>query len=207
MVKSGNGFTGGMDSESNECSFKINGNGFGNKENGNGIALGENGNGAVVDEESDVESKIYLKSIFTTLMSASQDDVSNVIQKLKGRLVAENKVKEKIYAIYQNTNRSIYIKLFKKIYQIRSLTDKERLVLMLEQQYPGDVGVISAFFFNYVTLSPGEALYLGANEPHAYLYGECIECMATSDNVVRAGLTPKFRDVQALCSMLTYKQV
>ncbi|RVW84573.1 Mannose-6-phosphate isomerase 1 [Vitis vinifera] len=90
--------------------------------------------------------------------------------------------------------------------KVRQLTDKEQLVLRLEKQYPGDVGVISAFFFNYVKLNPGEALYLGANEPHAYLYGECIECMATSDNVVRAGLTPKHRDVQTLCSMLTYKQ-
>jgi mannose-6-phosphate isomerase len=58
-----------------------------------------------------------------------------------------------------------------------------------------------------VKLSPGEAIYIGANEPHAYLSGECIECMATSDNVVRAGLTPKYRDVQTLCSVLTYKQV
>lgn len=92
-------------------------------------------------------------------------------------------------------------------YQVRALTEKEQLALRLEKQYPADVGVISSFFFNYVKLKPGEALYLGANEPHAYLYGECIECMATSDNVVRAGLTPKFRDVQTLCSMLTYKQV
>lgn len=29
--------------------------------------------------------------------------------------------------------------------------------------------------------------------------------MACSDNVVRAGLTPKFKDVETLCSMLTYK--
>ena len=36
-------------------------------------------------------------------------------------------------------------------------------------------------------LQPGEALYLGANEPHAYIAGECAEAMATSDNVVRAG--------------------
>jgi mannose-6-phosphate isomerase class I len=91
--------------------------------------------------------------------------------------------------------------------QIRTLTDKEQLVLSLERQYQDDVGVIAALFFNYVKLSPGEALYIGANEPHAYLSGECIECMATSDNVVRAGLTPKYRDVQTLCSMLTYKQV
>ena len=31
-----------------------------------------------------------------------------------------------------------------------------------------------------------------------------MECMATSDNVVRAGLTPKLRDVPTLTSMLTY---
>lgn len=93
------------------------------------------------------------------------------------------------------------------LFQIRTLTEKEHLVLSLERQYPEDVGVLSALFFNYVKLSPGEALYIGANEPHAYLSGECIECMATSDNVVRAGLTPKYRDVQTLCSMLTYKHV
>jgi mannose-6-phosphate isomerase len=91
--------------------------------------------------------------------------------------------------------------------QIRTLTDKEQLVLSLERQYQDDVGVLAALFFNYVKLSPGEALYIGANEPHAYLSGECIEIMATSDNVVRAGLTPKYIDVQTLCSMLTYKQV
>lgn len=34
---------------------------------------------------------------------------------------------------------------------------------------------------------------------------DCIECMACSDNVVRAGLTPKYKDVKTLCSMLTYK--
>lgn len=92
-------------------------------------------------------------------------------------------------------------------YQVRQLTEKEQLVLRLEEQYAADIGVISAFFLNYVKLNPNEALYLGANEPHAYLSGECVECMATSDNVVRAGLTPKHRDVQTLCSMLTYKQV
>ena len=87
------------------------------------------------------------------------------------------------------------------------MTDKEQLVVRLEAQYPSDVGVLASFLFNYVKLNPGEALYLGANELHAYLQGECIECMATSDNVVRAGLTSKNLDVEILCSMLTYKQV
>lgn len=80
-------------------------------------------------------------------------------------------------------------------------------MLRLEGQYPADVGVIASLFLNYVKLNHGEALYLGANEPHAYICGECIECMATSDNVVRAGLTPKHRDIQTLLSMLTYQHV
>ncbi|MGH0150178.1 UNVERIFIED_CONTAM: hypothetical protein FKN15_022376 [Acipenser sinensis] len=55
-----------------------------------------------------------------------------------------------------------------------------------------------------VKLEPGEAMFLGANEPHAYLLGDCIECMACSDNTVRAGLTPKYIDVNTLCEMLSY---
>lgn len=74
----------------------------------------------------------------------------------------------------------------------------------LNSQYPNDVGVFCVFFLNHFTLKSGEAVFLAANEPHAYLSGSCIECMATSDNVVRAGLTPKHRDVDVLCSMLTY---
>ena len=30
--------------------------------------------------------------------------------------------------------------------------------------------------------------------------------MAASDNVIRAGLTPKFKDTEVLCSSLTYEQ-
>jgi len=48
-------------------------------------------------------------------------------------------------------------------------------------------------------------VYLAANEPHAYLAGEIVEVMASSDNVVRAGLTPKFKHADVLCSSLTYK--
>lgn len=80
----------------------------------------------------------------------------------------------------------------------------ERLFFRLNTEYPDDIGCFCVFVLNYVTMKPGECIFMGANEPHAYLRGECIECMALSDNVVRAGLTPKFRDVKTLCGMLTY---
>ncbi|XP_018621208.2 mannose-6-phosphate isomerase [Scleropages formosus] len=78
------------------------------------------------------------------------------------------------------------------------------LLLRLHSQFPGDIGCFSIYFLNRVTLEPGEAMFLGANEPHAYLFGDCVECMACSDNTVRAGLTPKFIDVHTLCEMLNY---
>ncbi|KAA0149291.1 hypothetical protein FNF31_07251 [Cafeteria roenbergensis] len=79
------------------------------------------------------------------------------------------------------------------------------LILRLAEKYPGDIGLFAPFWLNVVTLAPGSAIFLGAGEPHAYLSGDCVECMATSDNVVRAGLTPKLKDVPTLVSMLTYK--
>uniref|UniRef100_A0A7S1KLP5 mannose-6-phosphate isomerase n=1 Tax=Percolomonas cosmopolitus TaxID=63605 RepID=A0A7S1KLP5_9EUKA len=82
---------------------------------------------------------------------------------------------------------------------------EEELLMRLNGLYPNDVGVFCPYFMNYVILKPGECAYLAPNEPHSYLYGDCIECMACSDNVVRAGLTPKFRDVDTLVEMLSYK--
>jgi mannose-6-phosphate isomerase len=83
---------------------------------------------------------------------------------------------------------------------------RAELLLRLHAAYPGDVGVLCSLLLNYTTLRPGEGVFLGANEPHAYLLGDCIECMACSDNVVRAGLTPKFKDKETLVDMLTYNR-
>ncbi|CAN6382081.1 unnamed protein product [Urochloa humidicola] len=142
----------------------------------------DNSNMLKTVNEYDGDDKVQscLRSAFSKLMTASKDKVSEATKRLICRLKVESKV--------------------------RTLTEKENLVLSLDKQYKEDVGILAALFLNYVKLNPGEALYIDANEPHAYLSGECIECMATSDNVVRAGLTLKYRDVQTLCSMLTYKQ-
>lgn len=85
-------------------------------------------------------------------------------------------------------------------------TPHDEWFLELARQYPGDRGAVSLYFLNLVHLQPGEALFLAADEPHAYLRGAIIECMASSDNVVRAGLTPKFIDIDTLLTMLTYRQ-
>lgn len=78
------------------------------------------------------------------------------------------------------------------------------LVARLNGQFGTDIGLFVLFFLNFVTLEPGEALFLVADDIHAYVSGDIIECMAASDNVVRAGLTPKFKDTSTLVDMLTY---
>ncbi|MFJ4412567.1 mannose-6-phosphate isomerase, class I [Streptomyces sp. NPDC088910] len=71
--------------------------------------------------------------------------------------------------------------------------------------FPGDRGVIAAMLLNYVRLQPGEALYLGAGVPHAYLDGLGVEIMANSDNVLRCGLTPKHIDVPELLRVVRFE--
>jgi mannose-6-phosphate isomerase len=61
-----------------------------------------------------------------------------------------------------------------------------------------DRGIFSIYFFNILHLHQGEAIYQGSGVPHAYLEGQNIELMSNSDNVLRAGLTPKHIDVQEL---------
>ncbi|WP_101258604.1 mannose-6-phosphate isomerase, class I [Streptomyces barkulensis] len=71
--------------------------------------------------------------------------------------------------------------------------------------YPGDPGVLAAMLLNVVHLEPGEALYLGAGVPHAYLGGLGVELMANSDNVLRCGLTPKHVDVPELLRVVRFE--
>jgi len=67
--------------------------------------------------------------------------------------------------------------------------------------HPGDLGIVASLLLRYVVLRPGEAIFLPAGGPHAYLRGTGVELLANSDNVVRAGLTPKHIDVPELLKL------
>ncbi|MFF9408649.1 mannose-6-phosphate isomerase, class I [Streptomyces anandii] len=75
----------------------------------------------------------------------------------------------------------------------------------IARHYPGDPGVLAAMLLNHVRLQPGEALFLGAGIPHAYLDGLGVEIMANSDNVLRCGLTPKHVDVPELLRVVRFE--
>ncbi|MFD8895763.1 mannose-6-phosphate isomerase, class I [Streptomyces sp. NPDC059566] len=75
----------------------------------------------------------------------------------------------------------------------------------LVHHFPGDPGVIAAMLLNHVRLQPGEAMFLGAGVPHAYIDGLGVELLANSDNVLRAGLTPKHVDVAELLRIAKFE--
>ncbi|MDY0925662.1 mannose-6-phosphate isomerase [Enterobacter sp. CFBP8995] len=75
----------------------------------------------------------------------------------------------------------------------------------IASDYPDDSGLFSPLLLNVITLQPGEAMFLFAETPHAYLKGVALEVMANSDNVLRAGLTPKFIDIPELLANLKFQ--
>ncbi|MBO4207563.1 mannose-6-phosphate isomerase, class I [Micromonospora echinofusca] len=75
----------------------------------------------------------------------------------------------------------------------------------LAGRYPGDPGVLVALLLNHVRLAEGEAIWMPAGNLHAYLHGAGVEIMASSDNVLRGGLTPKQVDVPELLRVLRFE--
>jgi len=80
----------------------------------------------------------------------------------------------------------------------------DRTVVLLARAHPGDPGVVTSLLLNPVTLQPGDAMFVPAGGVHAYLHGLGIEIMASSDNVLRAGLTSKHVDVDELLRNVDY---
>uniref|UniRef100_A0A0N5AKN8 mannose-6-phosphate isomerase n=1 Tax=Syphacia muris TaxID=451379 RepID=A0A0N5AKN8_9BILA len=147
-----------------------------------------------VDElkNSDEETrKSALKRLFKMYMTAAPEEVLNacaaMTKRIKKRFITQEKSEESHHLFTEN--------LCSKL---------DNLIIRLNTEFPGDVGVFAPLLLNYYSLKSGESVFLGSNIPHAYLNGDCIECMACSDNTIRAGLTPKFKDVDTLCSDLNY---
>ena len=86
-----------------------------------------------------------------------------------------------------------YEKIIKLMLEDKSTT-KDSLVQKLYDNFGLDSGILIAIFMNHFHKKKGEAYFIDANIPHAYIYGDCLELMACSDNVIRLGLTPKLID-------------
>lgn len=80
---------------------------------------------------------------------------------------------------------------------------------LIDQYGTTDNGsLVALVLMNYLTFEPGEAIWIPADGIHAYLYGDIVECMARSDNVLNTGFCPQAdrNSVETFVQALTFKQ-
>ncbi|HDG1683663.1 mannose-6-phosphate isomerase, class I [Enterobacter sp. Tr-810] len=85
-------------------------------------------------------------------------------------------------------------------------THLQSFITRLMRDYPGDIGILAPLFLHCITLAPGEAMFLRAGTLHAYVHGTAVEVMACSDNVLRAGLTPKKINLPELVKCTVFRE-
>ena len=134
----------------------------------------------------ETKAKVWLKKSYTALMQSTPDRLKEAAQ------VHLSEIERR-----RDLNKMNYM----------SEPDKADSLFALLAKHYGlqDPGIFCVYFLNYVELKPGEALFLGANNPHSYIHGVILECMAASDNVVRAGLSSKYCDIPTLLEMVHYR--
>ena len=86
-----------------------------------------------------------------------------------------------------------------------ALTGPVRWVHRLADLFPGDPGVLAPLLLELVRLEPGDGLFVAAGVLHSYLHGAGVEVQATSDNVLRGGLTGKHVDVPELLRTVRFE--
>ncbi|KAI2733081.1 hypothetical protein CBS147332_96 [Penicillium roqueforti] len=136
------------------------------------------------------KNKEALRSLFTTLMESSSEKIETACKNL---ISAADNSPDSFATLAGDVETNP-----------TNPAELAALAKRLNGQFPNDIGLFVFFFLNFVKLQPGEGMFLKADDIHAYISGDVIECMASSDNVVRAGFTPKFKDVDTLTQMLTY---
>lgn len=135
---------------------------------------------------------------FNGLQPLSEDVKKTFVKKIFTQLIKKSISDEKALA---STIQTLFIRLTKK----KNQTEMEELFIELFAKYKNDIGLLIIFFLNLVHLKRGEAIFTKPGIPHAYLKGNILECMSNSDNVVRAGLTQKYKDLTTLLNVLTFE--
>ena len=132
----------------------------------------------IIETENLLEAEIYVRDLYGSIMSKAEEreTLSKCIELIIERLRGKD-----------------------------TLTSEEIQFVNQYNLYGADVGLFSLLFFNIIELKPRQGIFTGAGVPHAYIKGNIVECMANSDNVVRAGLTNKFKDVKTLLEIIKYE--
>lgn len=105
------------------------------------------------DQSAEQANKKALQSAFASLMESKPEDV----EKHAPELIKQAKEQGDKFAGSGGPSNTG-----------KELAD---LMIRLDGQFPGDIGLFVTFFLNYVKLEVGEAMFLKADDIHAYLSG------------------------------------
>jgi mannose-6-phosphate isomerase len=133
--------------------------------------------------------------LIKSLIESDCFDYTSELYKVSNKLLNDQEgktYKEFFIALADISNQECEVILDKIINKLD--TGLVGFINMLLGKFGKDKGILFAIFMNYFEMNSGNAIFIPPNMPHAYISGDCIECMANSDNVIRVGLTPKFVD-------------
>lgn len=154
--------------------------------------------GLIEDQEAQVVMKIYPE--LGTVLSYDPDLRPSAEALFKKLLQTAEQDPARIVGAIEK----IHQRLLRKPTFLR--LRKEKTFLDYVGQYPGDVGLLTIFLLKLQTFARNQAIFTPPDIPHAYVRGNIIECMASSDNVVRVGLTNKYKDIRSLLKILDARQ-
>lgn len=134
-------------------------------------------------------------------------DLRSTVQMLEGwpDAVGVHGVVHGLLGMSDGEREDVMGKVTKALTRVASRGEDFAFALEMTRKYPGDVGALLTLLLNRVTLEPGQGLFLPAGNIHAYLKGVGVEVMASSDNVLRGGLTPKHVDTPELLATLNFE--
>ena len=112
---------------------------------------------------------------------------------------------QKILSTDSDTIRSITSTVLSSDMSATVINEKEMIYFTdLSETYPDDSGLLLFLLMNFVTLEPGDFIYVSPGVTHAYLRGNVVEITSNSDNVIRCGLTPKYVNAQEFLSIASF---
>ena len=148
---------------------------------------------------------LEIRSLIRKLgLSSSMDGISPALGKGLGK-----SLKAFFAALIELDHQRQRELISEAVRSIKKNSDREppfAWVLKLNRVFPDEVMVLSPLLLNLIHLKPGEAVMINPGTLHAYLGGAGVELMANSDNVIRAGLTPKTKDIAELLKIVNFHE-
>ena len=130
---------------------------------------------------------------------------ANLFHSTDNRSIDLERILPLLLNLPEEKGRLLLKALQENIIKKKDRNEAEALFLALYPDYPNDLGLLFLFLMQKVEVPPQTTVTLQANQLHSYLSGDLVECMANSDNVIRAGITNKFKDVERMMARISYQ--